>query len=61
MEPLLGIAVLREDDDALLVPLAVGLDRGLEPFHELVRLAVELRGGAFRPTGKVVEDLGVGG
>src|SRR5437870_2046396 len=60
MEPLLGVAVFSEDDDALLVPTAVGPDHGFEPVQKRLRLAVELRGGAFRPAGKVVEDLGLG-
>ena len=61
MEPLLSVAVLSEDDDALLVPVAIGTDDGFEPADELVRLAVELRGSAFRPAGEVVENLSFGG
>jgi len=60
VEPLLCVAVLGEDNDPLLVPLAIGPDNVFQPMHELVRLAVQLRGGAFRPAGKVVEDLGLG-
>jgi hypothetical protein len=61
MEPLLGVAVFGEDNDALLVPTAVGPDHVFEPFQKLVRLAVELGGGALRPAGEVVENLGFGG
>jgi len=60
VKPLLGVAVLGEDDDALLVPVAVWPDLGFEPLHELVCLTVELGGGALRPAGQVVENLGIG-
>ncbi len=60
MEPFLGVAVLGEDDDALLVPVAIRPDHGFEPFHELVCFAVELGGGALRPAGEIIEDLGFG-
>jgi len=61
MEPLLGVAVFGEDDDALLVPVAIGPEHVFQPRQKLVGLAVELGGGAFRPAGEVVEDLGLCG
>ena len=33
MEPLLGVAVFGEDDDAFLVPLTVGPNHAFQPFH----------------------------
>ena len=49
VEPLLGVAVLGEDNDPLLVPLAFGPEHVFQPRQKLVRLAVELRGGVSSP------------
>ena len=54
-QPLLGVAVLGEDDDALLGPGSARHDRPLQPADQLRRLAVRPRRGRRGPGAQLAE------
>lgn len=57
MHPLVGGAVLGEQDDPTIIPLTVSLEVGFEPVEDSFGFGVDLILGGLRPRSQFVQHL----